>query len=118
VVSSPRQEHPWPSDREEPFEDLDAERRELNYPGVPHRGTLILTLGILGLVLSCCPLAGWILGVLAMSLGNDDLRQMALGGMDRSGKGLTQAGKVLGLIAVIVATFSCILNGWIRLKNS
>ncbi|HEY7154997.1 MAG TPA: hypothetical protein VH575_13630 [Gemmataceae bacterium] len=53
-----------------------------------------------------------------MSLGSHDLRQMAFGGMDRSGKGLTQAGKVLGLIAVILATFSCILNGWMRLKNS
>ena len=114
----PGQERVQHARQEQGFKDLDAERRDVNYPGVPHRGALILTLGILGLLLSCCPLAGWVLGILAMSLGNEDLRQMALGGMDRSGKGLTQAGKVLGLVAVIVATFSCILNGWIRLKNS
>jgi hypothetical protein len=99
-------------------DSLDFEREERYYDEeeeeyrrtVPHRGGVILTLGILGLVFSCCPLAGWIFGGYAMSMGNEDLLRMARGSMDRSGQGMTQAGKILGLIAVILASFSCIAN--------
>jgi hypothetical protein len=62
----------------------------------PHRGGLILALGILGLV--CC----FIFGIIAWVMGNNDLREMAAGRMDRSGQGLTQAGKICGMISVIL----------------
>jgi hypothetical protein len=62
----------------------------------PHRGGLILALGILGLV--CC----FICGIIAWVMGNSDLREMAAGRMDPSGQGMTQAGKICGMISVIL----------------
>lgn len=66
---------------------------------VTHRGTLILVLGILGLVL-CQPL-----GIPAWIMGNNDLRAMREGRMDPSGESLTTAGRICGIIATI---FLCI----------
>jgi len=62
----------------------------------PHRGTLILVLGILGLV--CC----FICGIVAWVMGNNDLRDIDAGRIDPSGRGLTQAGKICGMIGVIL----------------
>lgn len=62
----------------------------------PHRGGLILALGILGLV--CC----FICGIFAWVMGNNDLREMDAGIMDPSGQGLTQAGRICGMISVII----------------
>ena len=63
----------------------------------PHRGGVVLTLGILGIVCSC-----FICGIIAWVMGNGDLREMAAGRMDPSGQGLTQAGKICGIISVIL----------------
>lgn len=59
----------------------------------PHRGGLILVLGILGWVVGCP-----IFGVAAWVMGNADLEEMRSGRMDPSGRGLTQAGTILGMI--------------------
>lgn len=66
----------------------------------PHRGVLILVLGILGLV--CC----FIAGIIAWIMGNTDLREMDAGRMDPSGRGLTQAGKICGIISVVLGIIS------------
>jgi hypothetical protein len=63
----------------------------------PHRATLVLILGIVGLV--CCMPAG----IVAWVLGHQDLRDMNAGLMDPSGRGMTQAGKILGMISVALA---------------
>ncbi len=63
----------------------------------PHRGTLVLVLGILGIV--CC----FICGIVAWVLGNTDLREMDAGRMDPEGRGLTQAGKICGIIGIVLA---------------
>jgi hypothetical protein len=68
----------------------------------PHRGTAILVLGILSLVISCGGI-GWILGIIAWVMGNSDLREMDAGRMDPSGRGIAQAGKVCGMVSVIMA---------------
>lgn len=68
-----------------------------NYPQKPHRGVMILVFGILGLV--CCV----IFGIIAWVMGNGDLREMDAGRMDPSGRGLTQAGKICGIISVGLA---------------
>ncbi len=60
----------------------------------PHRGTLILVLGILGLVV-CFPC-----GIVAWILANGDLKKMDLGLMDPEGRGNTKVGKILGIIAL------------------
>ena len=65
-------------------------------PVRPHRGVVILVLGILGLV--CC----FICGIIAWVMGSGDLREMDAGRMDPSGRGLTQAGKICGIISVVL----------------
>lgn len=76
----------------------------------PHRGTLILVLGIISLVVPC---GGLILGIIAWVMGSTDLRAMREGRMDRSGEGLTNAGRICGIIAVIlwiIGTIMCTLG--------
>ncbi len=62
----------------------------------PHRGTLILVLGILSLIL-CAPL-----GIVAWILGNTDLKEMAAGTMNPEGRDLTKIGKILGVIGTVL----------------
>jgi hypothetical protein len=62
----------------------------------PHRGGMILAFGILGLIV-CLPF-----GIAAWVMGNTDLRAMDAGTMDPSGQGLTQAGKILGIVTVVM----------------
>ena len=69
----------------------------------PHRGTLILVLGILSLIV-CAPL-----GIAAWIMGNGDLREIDSGRMDPEGRSLTQAGKVCGMIACILMALSALI---------
>jgi hypothetical protein len=69
----------------------------------PHRGAMILVFGILGLV--CCA----IFGIIAWVMGNSDLQAMAAGQMDPSGEGLTKAGKICGIITVVLNVIGIIL---------
>jgi hypothetical protein len=69
----------------------------------PHRGVLILVLGILGLLL--CQL----LGPVAWVLGKGDLRAMDAGQMDPEGRGLTQAGYILGIVATAFMALSLLV---------
>lgn len=62
-----------------------------------HRGALILVLGILSLVL-----CGILTGIPAWIMGNSDLKAMAAGTMDPSGRSLTNAGKICGMISTIL----------------
>jgi predicted Zn finger-like uncharacterized protein len=71
---------------------------------VPHRGGLILTLGILAIV---CNIA-LVPGILAWIMGRSDLRQMKAGVMDREGEGLTQAGMIMGMIMTALAAVAII----------
>jgi len=71
----------------------------------PHRGVLILVFGILGLV--CCV----IFGIIAWVMGNGDLREMDAGRMDPSGRGLTQAGKICGIVNVALTLVGIVI--WI-----
>ena len=62
----------------------------------PHRGGTVLALGILGLVVC------FICGIFAWIMGNEDLRAMRAGQMDPSGEGITQAGRICGMVSVIL----------------
>ncbi len=62
----------------------------------PHRGTLVLVLGIVSLI--ACALCG----PFAWLMGRDDLRKMDHGLMDPEGRGLTQAGMICGIIGTIL----------------
>lgn len=70
----------------------------------PHRATLILVLGILGIVL-CAPL-----GIAAWVMGNKDLQEMTAGLMDPSGQGTTNAGRICGMIATILLVLGVVLG--------
>lgn len=60
---------------------------------VPHRGGIILMLGIVSW-LTCCP----VFSLMAWMMGASDLREMRNGRMDPGGTGLTQAGHIMGVI--------------------
>ena len=69
----------------------------------PHRGGAILALGILGLVVC------FICGIIAWVMGNTDLRKMNHGRMDPTGRDMTQAGRICGMIGTIIAIVCTIL---------
>jgi hypothetical protein len=72
-------------------------------PMEPHRGTMILVLGLLSLLV--CGL----IGPFAWVMGKADLRKMDAGQMDPSGRGETQAGYICGLIATILMGIGLVL---------
>jgi hypothetical protein len=73
-------------------------RRDLS----PHRGGTVLALGILSLVTGC----GIILGPIAWVMGNQDLEEMRVGRMDPEGEGITQAGRICGIIATVIISLA------------
>ena len=74
----------------------------------PHRGVLILVLGILGLV-GC----GIFTAIPAWIMGSGDLKRIDAGEMDPEGRQLTQIGKILGMVSVILTclgfAFYCVI---------
>jgi hypothetical protein len=70
----------------------------------PHRGTLILVLGILGLLI-----CGF-LGIPAWIMGNTDLKEMDAGTMDSAGRGNTNAGRICGMIATILLVVGVLIG--------
>lgn len=69
----------------------------------PHRGPVILTFGILGLVVCA------VFGVVAWVMGNNDVREMDQGYMDPSGRDLTTVGRILGIIGTVIMILQFIL---------
>lgn len=65
----------------------------------PHRGALILTFGILGI--ACC----FPFGIAAWIMGNNDMQQIEAGMMDPTGKSLTNAGRICGIIGTVLGIF-------------
>ncbi|MZR62960.1 hypothetical protein [Alcanivorax sp. DP30] len=62
----------------------------------PHRGGLILTLGLLGLLMFAP------LGIAAWIMASSDLNTIREGRMDKRGEGMTLAGKILGILATVL----------------
>lgn len=87
-------------DDEDEFDDDIRRGRPLRRSGIPHRGGVILALGIISLVIF--PWASIICGPLAWLLGNADLSEIRAGRMDESGEGMVQAGRVLGIISTVM----------------
>ena len=61
-----------------------------------HRGPTILVLGIVSLV--CCFFAA----IPAIIMANEDLRKMDQGVMNPDGRALTTAGKIIGIVSLIM----------------
>jgi len=67
----------------------------------PHRGILILVLGILSLVL-----CGFFTGIPAWIMGKSDSAKIKDGMMDPEGEGMTKAGMICGMICCILTAVS------------
>ncbi len=70
----------------------------------PHRGTLILVLGILSLVV-CGPI-----GIAAWIMGNGDLKEIDAGRMDPAGRGNTNAGRICGMVGTFLTVIGFIVG--------
>ncbi len=71
----------------------------------PHRGGLILGLGIASIVLvfmgcCCCGVLPILTGLVTIVMGGSDLSAMNRGEMDSAGKAMTQTGILLAVIAL------------------
>ncbi len=76
----------------------------------PHRGTMILVFGILGVILCA------VFAPIAWVMGSSDLKAIAAGRMDREGEGMTRAGYILGIIGTILLILGILLSClWIAL---
>jgi predicted Zn finger-like uncharacterized protein len=88
-------------EQEEDYEERPRRRRRRR--GAPHRGTTILVLGILSFF-CLTP----IFGPMAWVMGSKDLKEMRARRMDRSGEGLTNAGRICGIISTILFLIACV----------
>ena len=70
----------------------------------PHRGAMVLVFGILSIF--CC----FIFGIAAWVMGNDDLNKMDQGVMDPAGRGMTSAGKICGIVGIILAAVGVLVG--------
>jgi hypothetical protein len=78
----------------------------------PHRGVLVLLLGIFSILcspLSLIAIGACACGYYAYQMGAHDLGEMQAGRMDPSGRGLSQAGMIMGMIGVVIS-FPAILG--------
>jgi hypothetical protein len=90
--------------------------RHVRRDSEPHRGTLILTLGIISIVLSSLSvcsygiagLIGLIMGICVWVMGQRDLKKMRSNQMDPQGLGTTQAGWICGIIGTILGALAAL----------
>jgi predicted Zn finger-like uncharacterized protein len=69
----------------------------------PHRGGMILAFGLIGLIGGfVLPVVPIVFAIIAWVMGNADLAEIRAGRMDPEGEGMTQAGRIMGMIAVIL----------------
>ncbi|MCX7699311.1 MAG: DUF4190 domain-containing protein [Gemmataceae bacterium] len=96
----PQSEAPPPRRRIQDEEDDDRPRRRRQEP---HRGTLILVLGILGIIGVGAPITG----LIAWILGNGDITKIRAGQMDPEGESNTNVGRILGMVSTIIWLLAC-----------
>ena len=101
---------------DEDDDDLPIRRSSRRRDAEPHRGGMILSLGIISLVLGvmgdtcgfCCfpfalgSLIALPLGIMAWVMGQGDLVKMREGKMDETGQGSTKGGSICGIIGTIL----------------
>jgi hypothetical protein len=64
----------------------------------------VLVLGVLGIVMQC-----FVLGIVAWVLANNDLQEMEAGRMDPGGRDITYAGKIIGMVSVILTIVAAVI---------
>jgi hypothetical protein len=92
---------------EDDYDDRLSRRRLRNRRYLPpHRGTLILVLGILAVVPHGLHL---IFGPIAWIMGNNDLKEMRAGRMDPEGESNTNIGRICGMIGTILGLIGLVV---------
>ena len=102
-MANDRDDYDDRDDRDDDGGDDRPRRRERAHYDEPHRGGLMLALGIIGLVV--CP----IVGIAAWMMAANDLKAMDEGRMDPEGRQFTQVGKILGIVATILFIIQMVL---------
>jgi hypothetical protein len=82
---------------------------------MPHRGSTIMTLGILSIFV-----AHVILGPIAWAMGNSDLAEMRAGRMDPEGESSTSTGRTCGIIGTVLGIVGIVfcIPFWFLLLNA
>jgi hypothetical protein len=104
-------------------DDEHWQRRRMRRDLLPHRGGLVMGLGIGSAVtgpLGICSygilsIIGVALGITAWMMGRGDMRQMDKGEMDPDGRGMTQAGLICGIIGTSLGGLMLLACGGIML---
>lgn len=94
-----------PPREDEDFDD-DRPRRRNGRDLAPHRGQLILILGILSLFVG-----GIFTAIPAWIMGNHDLKEMREGRMDPEGESNTNVGRIIGMVVTILNLVFCVCGG-------
>jgi hypothetical protein len=98
-------ERPRRRRRKDDDDDDDRDERPRRRYLAPHRAGMILTFGIMAV----CGIVPIIFGPMAWVMGGADLREMRAGRMDPSGEGMTQAGRIMGIISVALMIIMLLL---------
>ncbi len=85
-----------------PYSTPATSGQRVQRPYQPHRGGMILTFGILGF--ACCQ----IFAIVAWVMGHQDLKEINAGRMDPQGRGLTQAGMIIGIIGTVLMALTVV----------
>jgi hypothetical protein len=93
------------NDRDQ-YGDMRARRRV-----EPHRGVVILVLGILSIVFFNACLVCWIVAAIAINMASTDVPKIDHGEMDISGRGMTVGGQACAYIGLLLSLLGCVLNG-------
>jgi len=97
------------SRRDDDDDDDDDRPRRRRRGYIQHRGGAVLALGIMGLFGSFfVPMGGLVCGIIAWVMANTDLAEMRAGRMDPEGMGQTNAGRICGIIAVVLHVLSIV----------
>jgi predicted Zn finger-like uncharacterized protein len=97
---------------DEDDDDRPRRRRRRSSRGggyMPHRGGMILAFGLVGLVGMGLFPVGLIFAIIAWIMGNSDMAEIRTGRMDPEGEGMTQAGRIMGMISTIIHIVSLVL---------
>jgi hypothetical protein len=101
-------------------DDYDTSRRYIRRDLLPHRGSMITTLGIISIVAGtvgaavCGMVGGFLaigLGITAVLMGRSDLRQIDAGSMDADGRGQTKSGIICGIVGIVLGILIVLLCG-------
>jgi hypothetical protein len=86
---------------------------------LPHRGGMLLITGICGALGAAAGLCFWpllianlLLTLPAWLMSQSDLRAMQAGAMDPSGRGMTQAAHILGIVGTLATLIPFIVLTW------